>query len=604
MAGRARVEVREFDKSQSVEGDPLFKVAIVGYAQKGPINVPTLVTNMQDFQDKFGSLSWGAAYERPNYLRNAARFYFDDSFGGNQAFIIRQNINAAADAFGSRDINKAGTGAISAGYTSASMSAGFGSGGANADAVLQDSDGLPAPTADPSTNSSVALRVWAKDKGDFSSGISIITYNKKFYDDAASGSNISAFYKVPGASEVPSSNDQFRLIVYDNFTEVESYFVSLLKGARNAKGENIYVEEIINGKSDYIWVDVPSSTSLVTIDASATVSSPSFSDFNTNASNGSLYYVGASGTSANANLTSGVYDVTSVEATSSVSAAYTAALSLTGNGIVTYDVNAIVAPGVSFDSTLSAYAKQVGSVASTRQDCVALVDIGRINAASAVAAKKASWDNNNYAVLYSNWFKYNDSFTGRELWLPPTIQALRNHARVWRYQDFFYAIAGGARGQLKNVNRLEYIYSDGELDYLADNQINALARLKYEGNCIWGQKTATNVKSDFQDLNIRYTFLYAEQAIARFARNLIFNFNNDTNRSWARNTIEGFLNDLQNRGAIEWFDVVCDTSNNTAQVIASNEFVVDIYIQATKVAEVIKLNFYASRNGLQVRTNG
>ena len=108
-------------------------------------------------------------------------------------------------------------------------------------------------------------------------------------------------------------------------------------------------------------------------------------------------------------------------------------------------------------------------------------------------------------------------------------------------------------------------------------------------------KLCKSVPSAFDRINVRRLFIVLEKAIAIAAKALLFEFNDEFTRAQFVNMVSPFLRDVQGRRGITDFKVVCDSSNNTGQVIDTNNFVGDIYIKPARSINFIQLNFIAAR---------
>ena len=508
--GRPRVEIREFDQTASIESVTQFQVGLVGFSEKGPINVPTLITNKKDFETTFGKIGYGSdLYPSASYLGYALDFYLDE---GNAAYVVRGASNSGAFAY------------VDIGWESTGTSAGKAiSGGASsisgiwrAKAALSALTATSANSASPPASASI--RVFAKSQGDFANyAYRVVPLNYQFFQCAVSSNSASV---LPPVADRPSDFDEFYLAVYSSAgTLLEEYVGSLTKDKTNAKGDNIYIEHLVNNNSSYITVQSNDAASAGSY--ASGVASPAIAEYMANYPvtgwRISTYAVG-SATSAESSVVSGKYDLSGCAA-----ANLTTGLDALEN-TNDYQIRGLAAPGMT-DSTTT---QKVKTVAETRGDCVGYFDYERASVSTILTARPAM--NSTWVAGYSNWFKYFDAQNDRWLYLPPTIQALRATAKTWNDYSFFYAPAGMERGALVDVTELDYKYVDGDLDILASNQINPLTQLKNEGNVIWGQKTSYSIASDFRDLNIRFLFITVEQAIAAFARVLIFRFNNAVTR--------------------------------------------------------------------------
>ena len=115
---------------------------------------------------------------------------------------------------------------------------------------------------------------------------------------------------------------------------------------------------------------------------------------------------------------------------------------------------------------------------------------------------------------------------------------------------------------------------------------------------LYGDKTMLTKPSAFDRINVRRLFIVLEKAITRAAKYSLFEFNDEFTRAQFVALIEPFLRDVQGRRGIYDFRVVCDTTNNTPEVIDRNEFIGDIYIKPARSINFIQLNFIAVRTGV------
>jgi phage tail sheath protein FI len=104
--------------------------------------------------------------------------------------------------------------------------------------------------------------------------------------------------------------------------------------------------------------------------------------------------------------------------------------------------------------------------------------------------------------------------------------------------------------------------------------------------------------SAFDRINVRRLFIVLEKAISTAAEGQLFEFNDEFTRAQFRNLVEPFLRDVKGRRGLTDFAVVCDTTNNTSQVIDANSFVADIFIKPARSINFINLNFVATRTGV------
>ena len=160
--------------------------------------------------------------------------------------------------------------------------------------------------------------------------------------------------------------------------------------------------------------------------------------------------------------------------------------------------------------------------------------------------------------------------------------------------DAWWASAGLERGQLQNIIKLAFNPTQAQRDTLYKNSINPVATFPSLGTVLWGQKTLLGTASAWDRVNVRALFNTLERSLAKMAKSTVMEFNDTYTRSHICSVIRPYLAQVQAGRGIQGFLVVCDESNNTPQVIANNQLVVDIYIQPTYVAEMIRLNFINS----------
>ena len=135
-------------------------------------------------------------------------------------------------------------------------------------------------------------------------------------------------------------------------------------------------------------------------------------------------------------------------------------------------------------------------------------------------------------------------------------------------------------------------------DTLYKARCNPLVSLPGQGTILFGDKTLLKRPSAFDRINVRRLFITLEKAISTAAEAQLFEFNDEFTRAQFRNLVEPFLRDVKGRRGVTDFSVICDTTNNTGQVIDSNSFVADIFIKPARSINFINLNFVATRTGV------
>lgn len=197
-------------------------------------------------------------------------------------------------------------------------------------------------------------------------------------------------------------------------------------------------------------------------------------------------------------------------------------------------------------------------------------------------------------------YTYN-KYADKYVWIPSCGHAAGLCANADFVADPWFSPAGFNRGQLKGVTKIAYNPSQTERDELYKKRINSIVTIPGEGVILYGDKTALTKPSAFDRINVRRLFNVLERSISQAAKYQLFELNDEFTRASFKNTIEPFLRDVQGRRGIIEFKVVCDETNNTEEVIDSNEFVGDIYIKPAKSINFIHLNFIATRSGVEFK---
>lgn len=204
-----------------------------------------------------------------------------------------------------------------------------------------------------------------------------------------------------------------------------------------------------------------------------------------------------------------------------------------------------------------------------------------------------------YAFNVDNWKMVNDKYNDKNIWIPCDSDAAGLHARVFVQNEPWFSPAGLNRGQLKNVIKLAWSSNQAQRDLLYPQSINSIVAFKGEGTVLFGDKTALMAPSAFSRINVRTLFIVMKKAITRSARYQLFELNDFITQALFRNSTDQYLGDIQARRGIYDRRVICDSSNNTPQVIDANEFVGDIYVKPARSINVIRLNFIAVATGVE-----
>lgn len=410
----------------------------------------------------------------------------------------------------------------------------------------------------------------------------------------------SLFDKAPGTSYFVSSsfgnataNDELHLVVVDEDGAITGQagtvlekFANLSKAtnAKNESGESIYWKDVIFRKSKYIYITgVPFQASGSVVD-----------NWNTPANATSSYQTTKNdNTDTSFSFTNGT-DITLTDG--DVIRGY----DIIGNA-EKVDVSLVMGAAHSQTVALSAAA-----TVESRKDCVLFLSPSLANVQSTdITTAVVNYRNNalsnlssSYVVMDSGWKYMYDKYNDTYRWVPLNGDIAGLCARTDTDRDPWFSPAGLTRGQIKNVIKLAYSPNKAQRDTLYKNGINPVVSNPGEGTLLFGDKTLLGRPSAFDRINVRRLFIVLEKSIAKASRAALFEFNDEFTRAQFVNLVEPFLRTVQGRRGIYDYRVVCDESNNTAEIIDRNEFVGDIYVKPAKSINFIQLNFVAVRTGV------
>lgn len=253
-----------------------------------------------------------------------------------------------------------------------------------------------------------------------------------------------------------------------------------------------------------------------------------------------------------------------------------------------YDINLLAVPGVAIDNAIGTYAKEL---AEERADCLYIGDMpSNVTTATQAGAVTNAIDTN-YAGTYWPYVKIYDSVNKRDVWIPPTPQALEAIAFTDSVSYPWFAPAGMNRGLLTNVIRTRYKLTQAERDILYDNKCNPIVTWPGQGIAIWGQKTLQTRTTALDRINVRRMMLYIKKVIAGAALYLNFEQNDSTTWDRFKAMVQPILDTVKIQRGLVDFRVIMDETTNTPDMIERNQMVGQIYVKPTKTAEAILINF-------------
>lgn len=379
--------------------------------------------------------------------------------------------------------------------------------------------------------------------------------------------------------------DEDGLISGTRGTVLETFpFVSLAKNAKSSDGTSIFVKDVINSRSSFVWM----------------------------AGFGAGIFDSDAGTDATASKVfgNGLGDVYTASLSGGAdTTALTTAHYATGFNLVsdkdTVQVDFLIAPGMVTRENQTTVVNNLVSIASsTRKDCVVVASPARNDVVASntpvtnSVTTAATFTNSSYLIVDNNYLKVYDKYNDKYRFIPAASSTAGIMAATDLNAAPWFSPAGSRRGNYLGVTSLSYSPSKAERDTLYKAGINPIANIPGQGVILYGDKTKLNRPSAFDRINVRRLFLTIERAIAIAARNTLFEFNDEFTRAEFVNIVEPFLREIKGRRGITDFRVVCDENNNTPAVIDRNEFIASIFIKPARSINYITLNFVAVRTGV------
>lgn len=248
----------------------------------------------------------------------------------------------------------------------------------------------------------------------------------------------------------------------------------------------------------------------------------------------------------------------------------------------------------------------IDNICEVRKDCVAFISPASTNVVNVPGQESGNLvtfrnllRSTSYAVMDSGYKYQYDKYNDIYRYVPLNGDIAGLCVRTDNLRDPWFSPAGFNRGTIKNIVKLAYNPDKADRDLLYKNGINPVVNFPGQGVVLYGDKTLLAKPSAFDRINVRRLFIVLEKAIAKAAQSSLFEMNDDFTRAAFRNLVEPYLRDIQGRRGIYDFRVVCDTTNNTPEVIDRNEFRGDIYVKPARSINFIQLNFVAVRTGVE-----
>ena len=560
----------ENDQSFITQQPVTVGAAIIGPTVKGPVEVPTIVTSYSDYQNKFGTTFLSASQVYTYFTSIAAYNYFAN--GGETLLVARVvsgSFTGASTATGSGTpilcasasaqslvLTTLSQGALMNSTGSQDISGSLGSGSAdNIRWQIQNADtasgtfSLLIRQGDDNTNNKVVLETWTNLSMDPTAAN---------YVSRVIGNQTKTYNSVDNQVEIGGDFPNNSRYVYVSAVTTPTPF---------------YFDNNGNAKAQF--------TSSIPLNTSGSFGAATGQLFGANAK----YYNSISSS------------VTNIQGL--VTASYTNMIALLANQD-DYRYNVLVTPGL-FASEGPLGASAVTSIISNTQnrgDAIYVTDLVPFSSSINEVTSQANAKNTSYAASYWPWVQTIDPDSAQLVWVPASTMI----GGVYAYNDSvsepWFAPAGINRGGLGSVVRAEKKLSQANRDTLYTNKVNPIATFPGTGTVVYGQKTLQTQASALDRVNVRRLLIALKGYISQVAQNLVFEQNTIATRNSFLSQVNPYLETVQQRQGLYAFKVIMDDSNNTPDVIDRNQLVGQIYLQPTRTAEFIYLDFNVLPTGV------
>ena len=550
--------------------------AILGPTVKGPVEDPTLVTSYGQYQRLFGT-TFDSGSTKQEYLTSlAVKSYFTQ--GGNSVIVTRV-VSGSFTGAASSTISTI-TGSLTNPFTLETLGKGaiFNNATASGDQGLHNTDGsLKSGSADN-------LRYEISNVQNATGTFTLLI--RRGDDNTKNKIVLETFNDL---SLDPNSSNYIERVV-GNQTRTKT---------TDGDG-NVYVQtsgEFVN-QSNFVRI---SAVNLPTLNYVGTDGLTVGSDANNISFSGSLpiaqsgSFNGATGKNGEAGAK---YNdaITNTNTQGLVGTNYADSISLLGNKDE-YEFNIISAPGLIYDfGTHKTQLDSIISLAETRGDCIAVLDLEQYGATVSNVTSVAATVNTSYAAAYWPWLQ-TQSATGKNVWIPastviPGVYAFTDSAAApW------FAPAGLTRGGIGDVIQAERKLTRTQRDTLYNANVNPIATFPGAGISVFGQKTLQKKKSALDRVNVRRLLINLKKFVNDVSRTLVFEQNTNVTRNNFLSQVNPFLESVVQRQGLFAFRVVMDDTNNTADTIDRNQLIGQIFIQPAKTVEFIVLDFTIEPTG-------
>jgi hypothetical protein len=550
----------ESDQSLVQKGIQGTATAIVGPTVLGRPFVPTYVTSYSEYLSKFGSTFKSGSYYYEYLTSLAAKEYFQN---GGQTLLVTRIINGTANVqtYATANVTQVSSSAA----TSFQLEAlAWGD-------IMNNTSSLSAGALASGSAYNVRWEITNVSTGSGTFGLAIRAGN----DNTAQSNYLETW---PNLSLDPNLPNFISRVIGDTKP------VYALDSANNPF---IGISGSFANASQYVRVSAVTVPQVDSIDNNGNYRSAIYSGSLPQLGSGSFGGSFSGGQAATALAQLMNENMTNANMEGYSSADYITALNLLTNED-DYQFNVLLAPAVGLDATA---ATTVISTAEARGDCFAPLSAGVYGTPIVTAANTAAGQSSNYAAAYYPWIQLYNSNLGKNVWAPSVTVMGGVLAFNDQVSAEWFAPAGLNRGGVPSVLRAEKKLSQADRDTLYSANVNPLATFPGEGVVVFGQKTLQRKATSLDRVNVRRLLIALKGFIGQVGRNLVFEQNTIATRNRFLAQVNPYMESVVQRQGLYAYKVVMDDTNNTPDVIDRNQLVGQIYIQPTKTAEFIILNF-------------
>ena len=536
--------------------------AIIGPTVKGPVNVPTVVTSYSDYQNKFGTTFLSASQVYSYFTSITAYNYFNN--GGQTLLVTRVvtgSFTEATTATGS------GTPILASGSVEALILKTISEGEIMNNTGSMDASGSLISGSANNVRYQIANR-------DTSSG----TFSLLIRQGDDNTNNPIVLETWTNLSMDPTAPNYVSRVVGDQYRQYNTVDNQIeVIGTYPNNSRYVYVSSVLTPTPLYF-----DNTGLPK--AQFTSSIPLNSSGSFGAATGALFVGPADYYSAIDSATTAPQGISA--------SAYTDMIRLMGNAD-DYRYNVLLTPGLCA-STSNLGSSQITTAINNTQnrgDAIYVTDLVPFSSSISEVTTQANAKNTSYAAAYWPWLQTIDPDSAQLVWVPASTLIGGVYAYNDNVSEPWFAPAGINRGGLSTVVRAEKKLSQANRDTLYTNKVNPIATFPGTGVVVYGQKTLQTRASALDRVNVRRLLIQLKSYISQVAQNLVFEQNTIATRNQFLSQVNPYLESVQQRQGLYAFKVIMDDSNNTADVIDRNQMIGQIYIQPTKTAEFIYLDF-------------